>query len=140
MRKKMDNKKSIREKVHKKETLCWKCAKACGGCSWSSKAHKPVTGWTAERRDIPVQNSSVPVESYIVESCPEFVSDRKNHKRIYYNKIEIPNETMQKIIKLREKGVTYKEISEIFGFSEHILYLRIAEYKNSKQEAEENAQ
>ena len=123
-----------------KDTLCWKCAKACGGCSWSSKAHKPVEGWTAERRDLYVQNKTDFAESYVVEACPEYVSDGKNHKRIYYNKIEIPTETMQKIIKLREKGTTYKEISEIFGFSEHILYLRLAEYKNSVQEAEKNAQ
>lgn len=140
LRKRGLTKKTQGKKCIKKETLCWKCAKACGGCSWSSKAHKPVDGWTAERRDVPVQNKPEPLESYIVESCPEFVSDGKKHERIYYNKIEIPHETMQKIIKLREKGVTYKKISEIFGFSEYFVYSRLAAYRNSRQEAEKNAQ
>ncbi len=79
MRRRWDSRKSMREKCIKKETLCWQCAKACGGCSWSNKAHKPVEGWTAERRDLHIQNSSVPVESYVVYDCPEYASDEREH-------------------------------------------------------------
>ena len=130
----------LTKKTRKRQTLCWQCAKACGGCSWSRLAHKPVDGWTAERRDIYIQNKPDPLESYIVESCPEFVSDGKNHERIYCNKVDIPLDTMQKIVELREKGATYAEISDIFEFSEYIVYSRLAAYRNSRQEAEKNAQ
>ena len=60
------------------QTLCWDCANATGGCSWSMHTeHKPVEGWNAIRRDIHNKYSE-PVESYIVISCPEFVRDARN--------------------------------------------------------------
>ena len=65
-----------------KDTLCWHCANAVPnrektrGCSWSRK-FIPVEGWTAARTDIYCQNrrGRPYAESYIVKSCPEFVSD-----------------------------------------------------------------
>lgn len=57
------------------ETLCWRCAWACGRdgrCSWSCDG-VPVTGWDAVRRDTPHKDRTG--ESYIVVDCPEFVAD-----------------------------------------------------------------
>lgn len=64
-------------------TICWACANAVPdaegerGCPWSREG-KPVEGWTAERRDILVQDTSPGgekkrIESYQVITCPEFV-------------------------------------------------------------------
>lgn len=56
-------------------TLCWDCAKACGGCSWS-KGLKPVCGWVAEQTMIKC-TGCVPnmMPSYRVFTCPEFKRD-----------------------------------------------------------------
>lgn len=70
-------------------TLCWDCARACGGpkgCSWS-REYKPVEGWDAERRDVAVwrgdsgRQYTEYAESYVVNHCPEFVPDRRKGKR-----------------------------------------------------------
>lgn len=68
-----------------RETLCWRCQKACGSCSWSHE-FKPVEGWTATRKDIlaPVDGGKRYrryVESYIVHRCPEFVPDPPREKK-----------------------------------------------------------
>lgn len=57
------------------QTICWNCANACGGCSWSDHwVHEPIEGWTAVRRDI-TNKFGENVESYIVFDCPEFIRD-----------------------------------------------------------------
>ena len=57
------------------QTLCWNCANATGGCSWSEYGtFQPVEGWTAERRDIR-NKFGEDIESYIVIDCPEFIRD-----------------------------------------------------------------
>ena len=53
-----------------KEQLCWTCHNACGDCSWSS-CFQPVEGWTAEK----VHRKTY--DSYKIEKCPEYVSDKK---------------------------------------------------------------
>ena len=55
-------------------TLCWKCAKACGGgCSWS-KSFTPVEGWEAvQTKNKTGAGDDEP--SYLVLQCPEFVPD-----------------------------------------------------------------
>ena len=59
----------------KPKTICWDCANACGGCSWSDHwKHKPVEGWNAVRNDLHNKDGAV-IESYIVYECPEFVRD-----------------------------------------------------------------
>ena len=58
-------------------SLCWFCRNAVpspetgAGCSWSSRAHTPVEGWEAERRDLKMFHKGQ-VESYRVLPCPEF--------------------------------------------------------------------
>lgn len=52
------------------ETLCWYCANACGGCSWSKKL-VPVDGWVTRARG--------PGEDVV--ACPKFVADgRERHE------------------------------------------------------------
>ena len=63
-------------------SLCWYCRNAVpspetgAGCSWSRKAHQPVEGWVAERRDLKLRGKNNQVlhmiESYRVLACPEF--------------------------------------------------------------------
>ena len=57
-------------------TLCWSCANACGGCSWSDHwEHKPVPGWKAKK--VLVKTSLGYEPTYTVEECPEFEPDRR---------------------------------------------------------------
>jgi hypothetical protein len=61
---------------NKSSTLCWDCAKATGGCSWS-KNHLPMKGWTATATQVNQTfrkgGDPTAVSSYIVHKCPEFV-------------------------------------------------------------------
>lgn len=56
------------------QTLCWDCAKACGGCSWSANG-KPVKGWLAMGRMIRDVHGAYTWQSYMVISCPKFKRD-----------------------------------------------------------------
>lgn len=61
-----------------KPTLCWKCANACGGCSWSDGTFTPVDGWTAIQtfqRENHGGGYYIDRESFIVLSCPLFEDD-----------------------------------------------------------------
>lgn len=55
-------------------TICWSCANAFGGCSWS-KAFKPVENWTATRKDVKTTKDGY-VESYIVHDCPLYEGEK----------------------------------------------------------------
>lgn len=57
----------------KAPTLCWDCAKAMLGCSWS-REFIPVEGWTAEPTVLHSGNAGQ-TDSYVVHKCPEFVRD-----------------------------------------------------------------
>lgn len=67
--------------TNKPATLCWSCAKACGGCSWSDRSFTPVDGWTA----VPTKlfgyrgNDGV-IDSYRVIECPLYEEDRKRYR------------------------------------------------------------
>ena len=119
-----------KKKCIKKETLCWQCANACGRCSWSSKAHKPVTGWTAERRDITVANKPEPLESYIVEFCPEFVEERREKDKRYRKRIGIPSEKLEIIARMRAEGMTWSVIIEKMGYTERVMQKRLREIQD----------
>lgn len=59
------------------DTICWKCANACGKCSWS-RSYKPVEGWDAKATKV-VNHScgkDIIVDSFKVKHCPQFVKDR----------------------------------------------------------------
>ena len=61
----------------RRPTLCWECANAMCGCSWS-QSFIPVKGWKA----IPTKGKAF--HSYVVLECPEFDRDSMNNglKRI----------------------------------------------------------
>ena len=59
--------------------ICFDCARACGGCSWSAR-FEPVPGWTAE----PVKTKyyadhSGPqfTDTYSITACPLFTPDEE---------------------------------------------------------------
>lgn len=64
----------------KKETLCWKCAKNCGRCSWSEN-FTPVENWEAIPTKIKDYYNRGHIDSYKVISCPEFELSERYHKR-----------------------------------------------------------
>ena len=56
--------------------LCWSCAKACGGCSWS-RNFTPIHGWDATPYRRVYRDAAVGtryVDSYIIRRCPEYVN------------------------------------------------------------------
>lgn len=59
-----------------KETLCWICAKAAGGCSWADSL-KPVEGWNAEKTIVQGDGLGGAFDSYCVKSCPDFKPDKR---------------------------------------------------------------
>ena len=67
---------TIGRRSERSQTLCWKCNKACGDCSWSEhKNNTPVPGWTAIPTKVKLNNNELG-DSYIVIACPEFEEDR----------------------------------------------------------------
>lgn len=50
--------------------ICFKCQRACGGCSWSAD-FEPVPGWTAEPA---LLNGGI--ETYHITACPLFLPDK----------------------------------------------------------------
>lgn len=65
--------------THKKETLCWRCEKACGDCSWSDGSFTPVEGWKARKTTLP--NNYIYTDSYLVYECPLFVDDTHRYNK-----------------------------------------------------------
>ena len=67
-----------------KPTLCWKCAKACGECSWSDGTFTPVDGWKATQTVIEANHGRgfmADVESFIVKACPLFEDDTARYAK-----------------------------------------------------------
>ena len=61
-----------------RQTPCWDCAKATGGCSWSDHwEHSPVPGWNAIETRLK-WNYEANDCSFIVIECPEFERDASN--------------------------------------------------------------
>ena len=54
----------------KRGQLCWRCANACGGCSWS-KDFTPVEGWEATPHLIKDKRGGI--SSYKIRKCPQFI-------------------------------------------------------------------
>jgi len=51
-------------------SICWRCAKAAGGCAWS-RIGEPIDGWKASLRPVRVEPGRY-TDSYEVFACPEF--------------------------------------------------------------------
>lgn len=65
------------QKRRGKETLCWSCENACGGCSWS-RSLTPVEGWEAKK--IKIKGNfyvGAVLDSYIIKNCPEYKKERR---------------------------------------------------------------
>ena len=72
----------IKACFNKKQTLCWKCKKALGDCSWTKLDEdtteilfQPVDGWVAEKTSLLMYSyDGTPrhVTSYVVEYCPQY--------------------------------------------------------------------
>ena len=63
-------------------TLCWDCAKAVKGCSWS-RDFEPVPGWKAVPTKIygkARSDDNRRIDSFAVYECPEFVPDERCEK------------------------------------------------------------
>lgn len=64
---------------YKTFTLCWSCAKACGGCSWS-REFKPIDGWDAIPTKIRIPDDDGGArycDSFKITACPQYVADSK---------------------------------------------------------------
>lgn len=81
-------KQKAKRKMQPKTQLCWSCANACGGCSWSGidpKTHRPrfepVPGWKAKltRTELSTGKGREKrvLTSYAIRSCPEFVQEER---------------------------------------------------------------
>ena len=76
------DKNKIKACFSKKQTLCWKCKKVFGDCSWTKLDEDtreilfhPVDGWVAEKTSLLMyKRGGKPrhVTSYIVEFCPQY--------------------------------------------------------------------
>ena len=53
--------------------MCWMCANACGGCSWSRDG-LPVEGWKAKRTAVRYRGA-LEYRSYRIIYCPQFKQD-----------------------------------------------------------------
>ena len=67
-----------------KTNICFDCANACGGCSWSEidpvtkkPRFEPVPGWTAKKVRLKLRTKHY-AETYHITACPEFVPDNRN--------------------------------------------------------------
>ena len=58
-------------------TICWKCRRASGGCSWS-RNFVPVKGWDAKEKTMKKIGLT-----YLVKSCPEFEEDKAEYHANY---------------------------------------------------------
>lgn len=126
-------------------TLCWNCRNACGGCSWSRyKVWQPVPGWTAIETEFGGQKKingkvrRVPIKSYIVLDCPEFIPDQSNDKSndkevIKLSRMKWTPELKHDVFRMKEEGLTAPQIAERIGVTPVSVYKLF-----SNQKAREN--
>ena len=76
----------MEDKFHKTQ-LCWTCARACGGCSWSDGTFTPVKGWTAKKVTMYVDRGDYEThrtETYRITACPLYKDDTPKEKTKEY--------------------------------------------------------
>ena len=75
----------------KSMTLCWKCANACGGCSWTERDKRtgkvrfqPVEGWKAVETKVMMDRHTGGYRrfetSYHVVQCPLYKPEKERKK------------------------------------------------------------
>lgn len=62
--------------MRRRQSICWDCQKAYGGCSWS-KRFEPVEGWTAKKSYLSNGKKRKITDTFAISDCPEFVQDPK---------------------------------------------------------------
>ena len=68
--------------TNKPATLCWKCANACGKCSWSDGSFTPVEGWVAEPTKLHgYRGDGGVIDSFRVIECPLYEDDTQQYNR-----------------------------------------------------------
>lgn len=90
----------MEDKFHKSQ-LCWTCARACGGCSWSAD-FTPVKGWTAKKVTMYVDRGEYEThrtETYKITACPLYKDDTPKQTPIQHT-IDVP------IVKRSRRPVT----------------------------------
>lgn len=101
--------------------LCYDCANACGGCSWS-RSFTPVEGWTATPSKIK-NGDSVYIDTYHVTACPYFESDvHKYSKRPRSLSKGRETELNKQILELRRSGKGYENIAKELHISYSTVY------------------
>lgn len=81
----------MEDKFHKTQ-LCWTCARACGGCSWS-RSFTPVNGWTAEQTELYVDRGEYETHrttSYRIKACPLYVPDATHASKPKEYLVDVP--------------------------------------------------
>lgn len=88
-----------------KQTLCWRCANACGGCSWSAD-FVPVDGWNAISTVIHADHGrgfEEDVPSFIVTACPQFKDDSEQFK---IKNTSTPNQIVKVVKPLKQRPIS----------------------------------
>lgn len=111
-----------------KDTICWKCANACGGCDWSKKRAKPVAGWEAIRRDL-----YGGIESYIVLSCPKFEPDKEKTVKKNGNQTAWTQEESKRLYEMRKKGITIRQCAFILHRSSDSVQKKLMRDRKRRQ-------
>lgn len=124
-----------------KESLCWKCNKTCGGCSWT-RNFKPVDGWVATKRIFRYKDGKV-IKSYCVNSCPEFEAfrqiiarDCKAETNALFQKYKDYLSEKDKVILLAYLIETNKSAASKIGISERQFCRRVALIKKRLENME----
>lgn len=96
------------------QQLCWICAKACGGCSWTEidystgKARfEPISGWDATYNAVS--------GSYSIKSCPEYEAEHYTPERTAKEGGPRLKYDIEKFRDFMMAGMTDNEISRRMG-------------------------
>lgn len=85
--KKKNNMLILQQVTYKKKeepSICFDCANACGGCTWS-RCLEPVEGWEAVISPKPSSRGRYAhIPDYKVVKCPEFKPDKRESKIAQY--------------------------------------------------------
>ena len=78
-----------RRKCVSQANICFSCANACGGCSWTGTDEKgrlrwePVPGWTAKKVIMRLGNHKT-TETYHITACPLYCKEEQKERKGVY--------------------------------------------------------